>query len=547
MKAPASEQKLRGGYYTPTIIARFLADWAVQSSADRVLEPSAGDGAFVCAALDRLRRINADNPSVTAIEIDQGEAAKTRSLLDGTSGTVHDGDFFGWAKQALADGKRYDAVLGNPPFLRFQHFQEAHRTVAFQLMEKQGLRPNKLTNAWVPFIGVSAALLAPGGRLAMVVPAELLQVTYSAQLRKFLTDTFRRVTVFAFDRLVFGSVQQEVVLLTAEKDDTGPAGIRVIELEDADALNDGHHDWSSEPIKALDHDTEKWTQYFLTNDQLDVVRRLRSNAAMVRLGDVAEVDVGVVTGMNDFFVLDAAGPTSVGLKAYARPIITRGNQLTGGHLTEGDWFAFGESGQARLLLALDDDVTVDGPLANYIAKGEQEGVDKGYKCRIRRRWYVVPSTWRPSGFMLRQIHLYPKVTINRTDATSTDTVHRVRFKPGVNAETVVGAFHNSATFLLAEIFGRSYGGGVLELEPSEAEAMLIAPPSFFAPPFEQVDVALRRGDIDEILKLGDAGLVQSAGLSPDDLQMLRTGWERLRDRRLRRNRGSRKTTEPMTA
>jgi adenine-specific DNA-methyltransferase len=39
-----SDLKLRGGYYMPLDIARFLADWEIRSSGDRVPEPSAGDG-----------------------------------------------------------------------------------------------------------------------------------------------------------------------------------------------------------------------------------------------------------------------------------------------------------------------------------------------------------------------------------------------------------------------------------------------------------------------------------------------------------------------
>jgi adenine-specific DNA-methyltransferase len=536
VKAPASEQKLRGGYYTPAGIARFLADWAIRRPGDVVLEPSAGDGAFVAAALARLRALGAADPSITAVEIDPDEAAKVRRLPLGASGIVHDGDFFAWAARAFIEGRRYSAILGNPPFLRFQYFLEQNRSIAFRLMELQGLRPNRLTNAWVPFVAVSAALLAPGGRLAMVVPAELLQVTYSAQLRKYLADHFRRVTVFAFDHLVFEEIQQEVVLLTAERSDEGPSGIRVIELRDASELTDGQHDWSSEPLKSLDHDKEKWTQYFLAPDELDAVRHLRGIPSMIRLGEVAEVDVGVVTGMNDFFLMDSNGSTPVDLKRHGMPIVTRSNQLVGAEVTLEDWQSFYDAGQARLLLSLSDDDAIEGRLATYLGSGEEMGIDKGYKCRIRRKWYVVPSRWRPAGFMLRQIHTFPRLALNRTEATSTDTVHRVRFKGAHDPEAVVAAFYSTATFLLAEIFGRSYGGGVLELEPTEAEHLLISPPDH-APSLASIDAALRSSDVDALLSVGDAALRRAAGLGPDELGTLRSAWQRLRDRRLRRNRG----------
>lgn len=540
MKTAASEQKLRGGYYTPPTIAQFLTDWAIQTLDDAVLEPSAGDGVFVDAAVRRLTALGGNTSRVTAVEIDRDEAAKVRSRLGDSGGSVHPGDFFAWARSAKARGEQFDAILGNPPFLRFAYFQPEHRDIAFKLMQDQGLKPNKLTNAWLPFVAIATSLLTPRGRLAMVVPAELLQVSYAAQLRQYLSDNFHRVTVYAFDRLVFGGIQQEVVLLTAECAGDGPGGIRVIEVEDVEALNSGHHDWSAEPLKAMDHNTEKWTQYFLSTDQLELVRHLRSSGKLIRLGDVAEVDVGVVTGMNDFFVVDANGATPVELKAHSIPILTRSKQLLGAEVTEEDWRTFYDAGQARLLLALDDSAVIDGVLEEYIALGEERKVDKGYKCSIRRKWYVVPSRWRPGGFMLRQVHTFPRLALNRTPATSTDTVHRVAFKDEATAEALVAAFHNSATFLFAEIFGRSYGGGILELEPTEAENLLV-PSLQAAPSLKKVDAALRKGDVDALVRLGDQALTATVELSPDDLRGLFDGWTRLRDRRLRRNRASRLT------
>lgn len=541
MKTPASDQKLRGGYYTPSSIARFLTDWAIRRPTDQVLEPSSGDGAFLGPAIERLRELGASHLDLMAVELDADAAQQSRSRLQEVNGArLHEGDFFTWAALALARGDRYDAILGNPPFLRFAYFKDEHRSVAFELMRQQHLRPTKLTNAWVPFVSTSAALLKPGGRLAMVLPGELLQVTYAAELRRYLADYFDRVTVFAFDRLVFEGIQQEVVLLTAERTASGPPGIRVVELEDARALSVKDHDWVAAPVKRLDHDTEKWIQYFLSPQELDAVRSLRRNPALRPLADYAAVDVGVVTGMNEFFVLDANGSTRDELKEYASPIVTRSNQLVGARLTPADWQGMYESGQARLLLSLDNQTEPTGALADYLAEGISRDVHLGYKCRIRRNWYVVPSRWRPTGFMLRQVHTFPKLAINQTDATSTDTVHRVAFHNADQAEAVVAAFHNPATFLAAEVFGRSYGGGVLELEPSEAEHLLV-PDVAYAPPIEQVDAALRTNDIERLLHLGNIALTAAADLSPDELRVLRSGWERLQNRRLRRKQRSHST------
>ena len=50
-----ARDKLRGGYYTPMAIARWMCGWAVRAATDRVLEPSAGDGNFLVAAAEAMR------------------------------------------------------------------------------------------------------------------------------------------------------------------------------------------------------------------------------------------------------------------------------------------------------------------------------------------------------------------------------------------------------------------------------------------------------------------------------------------------------------
>jgi adenine-specific DNA-methyltransferase len=370
----------------------------------------------------------------------------------------------------------------------------------------------------------------------MVIPAELLHVSYAAELRLFLSTFFQRITVFTFKRLLFDEVEQEVVLLTADRRSRN-AGIRVVELTDADDLRGQSVDTVASALKAMDHSSEKWVQYFLDPDELALVRALRRDPRFKRLGDFASVDVGVVTGMNDFFVLPATSKPARDLAKYLAPVVTRSSQLVGCQLTNEDWAEFVEAETARMLLTVKDgDPVDDAKLAEFIRSGVDSGIPTGYKCRIRRKWYVVPSTWRPSGFMLRQIHRYPKLVINDTDATSTDTVHRVAFNQGVDPRAVVGSFHNSATFLFAEVLGRSYGGGVLELEPSEAEDMPVPIRPEMSGRFAEVDGLLRDQDTNRLLDFADYWTLTHLGLSRREVTTLRRGWTRLRDRRLGRRR-----------
>ena len=131
-----SATKLRGGYYTPKPVAKFLTKWAINDNVSTVLEPSAGDGQFVEAINARL----GDRATITAVELDPDEAKKA-GCKGGQSTTVITGDFFTWYEQHGLDGS-FDVVVGNPPFIRYQQFDDKYRKPAFNLMEQEGLRPS---------------------------------------------------------------------------------------------------------------------------------------------------------------------------------------------------------------------------------------------------------------------------------------------------------------------------------------------------------------------------------------------------------------------
>jgi adenine-specific DNA-methyltransferase len=167
-KPAPSYQKLRGGYYTPKPITDFLARWAIQSSKSEVLEPSCGDGVVLESALEALIKKGAKLQRAAdflhGVEIDEHESRKAFSRIEALGAKpsmflIHAGDFFNYCKAHLNDKRLFDAVIGNPPFIRYQNFIEEQRVPAFELMRKAGMKPNRLTNTWVPFIVASSFLL----------------------------------------------------------------------------------------------------------------------------------------------------------------------------------------------------------------------------------------------------------------------------------------------------------------------------------------------------------------------------------------------------
>ncbi|MDX6530738.1 MAG: adenine-specific DNA-methyltransferase [Blastocatellia bacterium] len=558
-KAALTYQKLRGGYYTPKPIANFLARWAIQSSRDEILEPSCGNGVVLGAGLETLidrgaSRLEASR-LIHGVEIDRQEAAAALARIEVMCGyanptIIKTDDFFSYCKAHLNDKRLFDVVIGNPPFIRYQNFLEEQRVPAFELMTKAGMRPSRLTNTWVPFLVASSFLLNSHGRLAMVIPAELLQVNYAAELRLFLSNYYNKLTLVTFRKLVFEGIQQEVVLLLAERNGGGQTGIRTIELDTIDDLASYQHtDFVKSELKPMDHSKEKWTQYFLNKSQIGLLRELEDHPKLIRIGDILDVDVGVVTGQNDFFVLDAKETKCLALQRYTKRIVSRSAHLKGLIFSERDWQKNADDNLPALLLDLPDvpfdKLTIKAQ--HYVTSGERRQLHTGFKCRIRKNWYKVPSVWIPDAFLLRQIHGYPKLILNQAQATSTDTIHRVKLRNGTNAREVAAAFLNSLTFAFSEVLGRSYGGGVLELEPNEAEQLPIPLRRADSLDIKELHALIIKDDVNSVLDITDhILLIKGLGLSKKDARSLRVIWQKLRDRRINRKH-SRKKLAPLLA
>jgi adenine-specific DNA methylase len=544
--------KLRGGYYTSPEVANWLCAWAIRKPTDQVLEPSCGDGAFLVAAAARFAKLGLRGPDAAAqlngIEILGTEADRAREQLRRTMGAqaqdvVKTADFFGWWQET--EQPAFDVVVGNPPFIRYQTFPEPHRTRAMAIMQVIGLTPNRLTNIWVPFVVAAAMSLRPGGRMALVLPAELLQVTYAAQLRSFLTDRFVRIDIVACNELFFEKAEQEVVLLLAdgalaEVSETNTCRVTLTEAKTVAEITRQKPAAllkAAQP-KTIRHDNEKWLKYFLTAREIEFMRELRAAEITTAMKTHAHVDVGVVTGKNEFFVLTGEQVEELGLGGYTTPLISRSVQLKGTKLGKADWKALAAAGDRVHLLHITAAQAgkLTDTLRSYIRHGEAQDWHKGYKCSIRSPWYAVPSIWTPDGFLFRQIYDFPRIVLNSSGATSTDTIHRLSCNTA-KPERVIANTYTWLTAASAEIEGRSYGGGVLELEPTEAERLMMPAKLNGAMPLADADHLIRGGRLDEVLKENARIVLMShMGLSAADCGILRDIWTKMRDRRMARRR-----------
>ena len=528
----ATAEKLRGGFYTPNSIANFMLRWGMNGSSDLdILEPSCGDGVF----LEELKKSNKQYNSLTAIELDELEAQKAKKIdLENT--TIINDDFHAFCNNT---SKRFDLVIGNPPYIRYQFFDRQQQVAAEDIFIKAGLTYSKLTNAWVSFVvGASLLLKEEGGKIGFVLPAEVLQVSYAQQLRQFIAHFYNKINIISFEKLVFHNIQQEVVLLLCEKNGSGTHNIEHIELKDASELESLDVARLKSPKKRIDFKSNKWTFYFLEQNEIDFLENIAKHKNIPTIGKYAKVEVGITTGANDFFTVPLSTVEEYDLHHYAKPMVGRSVQVNSVVLTEEDWIKNKHSKAKAHLLVFPQKQKLNqkNGAVRYIADGENNDIHKGYKTSIREDWFVVPSLKISDALFIRRNNLYPRLIINEAKAYTTDTMHRVFIKPTTDINAFTVSYYNSLSLAFTEVCGRSHGGGVLELMPNETEKILLPYHKDNADLLYQIDTLIRnKTNIEDILKITNQIILkQHYGLSDEEIDLAHNIWKKLSSRRLKR-------------
>ena len=539
LKKDSSEQKLRGAYYTPLQLSNAMVNLCASENIHTVLEPSCGDGVF----LDSLRQLNLIEQigTIDAVEIEPDEAEKVqRNYRTYQNLHVLNEDFFEFYSRMVDAQTQYDLILGNPPYIRYQYLTETQRELQSNILTSHGMKANKLINAWVAFLVACVQLLSENGRIAFVIPAEILQVAYAEDLRLFLSEHLAKITLITFEQLVFPDIEQEVVVFIGEKGSV-EKGIRIIEMSDLSGFD--KLDLQQNGFQKMQHVKEKWTRYFTTAKEMELIQTIRTDKRFARFADYGIINVGITTGNNGYFSISEEVCDEYDLESVTLPLIGRSSHAHGIFFTDEDWKKNKASGKSARLVNFPDIPIEDYPEQHkaYIALGEANSENVGYKCSIRDRWYIVPSVWVPDAFFLRRNNFYPKFVLNLCNAVSTDTMHRMKFNSDVKPENILLAYYNSISFAFTEICGRSYGGGVLEILPGEMGNIML--PKLDAIDEEtcrsllkRIDAVVREGDdIEKALDIVDKEiLVDALGIEAEWCEKCRAIWKKMQRRRLGR-------------
>jgi len=552
-----ARRKELGAFYTPPAMAEKLVEWAVRSSQDHVFDPSFGGLVFLKSAWNRLQQLGASagdaGDQVHGIEIDAEahSAAISRESTDLLPQRLLLGDFFVSEPGELIP--RCQAVVGNPPYIRYQEFGRSS-TVAHRIAKRAGVHLTRLASSWAPFLVHAAAFVAPGGRMAQVLPAELLHAQYAGGVTDFLRQGFSRVTIVTFEERVFPGALEEVVLLFAEdRGDNRDAELKLLSCASFDDFELGKLE--EPPVRRSSKCSpnqggrDKLLIQLLPASTQALYNEVRECDAVTRLGACADVDIGAVTGANDFFLLTDDEAKTLASELL-HPVVSKAMHIRGARYGLDDHEQLAVAGRKMQLFVARASTPPDviATAEPRLEAGRKAGIHTRYKCRVRDPWWAVPLPRRgqPDLLLTYCASEHPRLVFNDAGVLQTNTIHGVYVHAPPDGKALTAGFYNSLTLLSAELVGRSYGGGVLKLEPTEAERLLIphVTPDV-ASLLPEVDRLIRERDLEGALELVDP-LVLGLGLNLTEAEIreLRAGATRLRARRRSRSEKPSRGTKP---
>jgi len=253
-----SGRRRRGAFDTPAQMAHSAVSLALEARngpVRRGVDPACGTGAFLVALAE------AGVPEINGVELDPAAIAVAEVAVP--RARIHQGD-------GMRDGPGGDLIVGNPPYVPPERQNKKHRERLRKIYPWLSGR----FDLSVPFAASAVERAAPGGVVALILPAPLMVQPYAASLRRQWASQHRIHAISPPTDFPGASVQVVTLVLTVGE---GPAPLPNFSLPASELLS-----LEQAPF----------------NPQLQpgdpaLVARIR--AASVELGTLAEIDTGVVS------------------------------------------------------------------------------------------------------------------------------------------------------------------------------------------------------------------------------------------------------------
>jgi hypothetical protein len=444
-------KRRNGIYYTPSDLADYLIKPLINNFGLTVFDPAYGEGSLLLSA----ERISSEKflqrKSIKLFGCDK--LPKDGLLTHLANENFVKKDFFYFS------GGKFDVIISNPPFVR-HHLQSNTKRQIYNAKVQSICRLGFATDLWGYFLIKSTSHLKTGGNMGFILPWSFLQADYSIPIREFLLENFNRIKLVALDSEYFSNAEERIILLWLF--DYGKEN-KSIEMAYSKNID--------QKMKYKKIDKYIWLSRRLSisnNFSIQkIIEELASKYNYKRFDQIAQTKIGVVTGADDYFILNEDQVVERKLdKRKLQPIFSSLKKVNGFE-TNGTI-----SKQYLLKINQKNFRNYIGFIRNY----KENSVHLRAHSLRRIPWYTVKTGKIPDAFFPYRISRCPYLIWNKKKYQSTNSVHRIYLKVKLSTREMKClqlSFLTYPTQLSIESNSKIYGSGVLKIEPSSLDSAIM--------------------------------------------------------------------------
>lgn len=513
------DKKNTGSFYTCELVADYIANWAISSPETSVLEPSFGDGIFLDAAAKKFEQLGALTPTIVGVELQKAPYEQYCSSNKNIIGVCS--DFMDYQPTLYPD-----CVIGNPPYVSLKNLNSIDRNKALELMGTYGLELQSCSSMWVPFIVHSTEILNQNGRLGFVLPYEITHVRYAFPVWEYLSSNYGKITICRIFTDFFPDVDVETVLLLAEEKGSSTTQVHYEIYNTMQDLQNGILASSSIfNINEIIGMEKPFERNLLSKTVLELFNKLHEENILEPMLDICKFKIGYVSGNKNYFHIAEKDIKEFGISRHSiKKSLVNAKQIN----------LSSEAGIETSKISIHSNLFYPQVLGlgekRYIEVGESLGVNNGYKCKVRKPWYLTPGLEIPD-LILTVFGDVPKLLLNNGKYYVSNSLLS-GFVRNTSAESVICRWYNSLTLLSIEITIHSLGGGTLVLIPGETDRLDLLssfPQEKLEETYSVFSEYAKLHSAEELYMLGDKIVLQDIfGFSEVEIENLHLAIEELR-------------------
>lgn len=370
-----SYRKDYGQFFTPSIVSSIMAKWITENEPKTILDPAFGLGVFY----EEISKLSLQYQwNLTAYEIDNNILDYLDNIQDNKNITILNQDFL------VSEINYYDAIICNPPYMRFQKFINRHNILP-KIGQQIGKKLVGYSNIASIFLIKALQQLNSNGRLAFILPFEFFNTGYGKEIKKTLIEKhlLKQIIIFANEKDIFPDATTTICILLCENNqlqqDIKITNIKTTqEIKDISNISNYYHHKLTNI--QLPHQ-QKWTPIILS-----LISPQKIPEGFCQLSEYGTFKRGIATGANDFFALNKSRIEQLEINDKNVCLcITKSHLIKQTIFTDDDLDLLIK--QDKRIYCLDVKESNSQAVINYLKLGEEKGYHQRYLTKNRNPWY----------------------------------------------------------------------------------------------------------------------------------------------------------------